>query len=269
MLHWFSVKTNSGQRWVGGFLIGSVVIALLLIGLYFIGYERPSWNPPSPSIGTTIKTTAKFLALGFGPIVASFWGLSVMAAFGILLPSAILVGVAVLSHQGLERQRAWGLLLFSGNLALFSLAMGYGRAGLVPILGGLPPRYVHLAVPPFLTAFFVWELYGLPKLRTAFQRGLLVLMCLLLPLNMMVGFQEWGKWYRQGMSAVEQDMLAGTPYDVLALTHRNFLIPWWNENELAGSMQMLQDGGIGPFAQRREKTFDSRNSIHKRSSVKN
>jgi hypothetical protein len=262
VLQWHAVKVNGGQRWISSFLIGTAVIALCLMGLYFVGYKRPTWNPTNPGIGATLKTTAKFLALGFGPVAAESWTLSVMVAFGFLLPSAAVAVLAVLRHQGLEKRRALGILLFFGNLALFALAIGWGRAGYISKVG-LPMRYVLLAVPTLCTAYFVWELYGSSKLRTVAQRGLLLGMCLLLPFNTVTGLLKWGNWYRRGMEAVEQDLLAGNPPSILAEEHRDFLIHWWDENQLAEGMQMLQDAGIGPFAQMQEEPVNSESSILK------
>lgn len=253
---WHGETSNGRRRIVGGLLIGAGAIALCLIGLYFVGYQRPSWNPPNPGIGATLKTAAMFVALGFGPVASKFWALFVMAAFGFLIPSAGVVVLAVLRHKGLERHRALGIVLFCGTLAVFSLAISYGRAAMVPKVG-LPMWYILLAVPAFGTAFLIWELYGQPKLRTIVQKGLLIAMGLLLPLNTAAGILMWGNWYQQGMKAVEQDLLAGTPPAVIAQRHRDFLIHWWDENQLVAHMQMLHDAGIGPFAQMQEERVRS------------
>ncbi|MEQ9232886.1 hypothetical protein [Coleofasciculus sp. E2-BRE-01] len=247
--HWRTSKTNGGRRWSSGFLMGTAAIALALVGLYFVGYQRPYWNPPSPGLGATLKTAAMFVALGFGPVASKFWAPFVMAAFGLLVPSAGVAVLAVLRYQGWERYRALGVLLFFGILAIFSLAMGYGRSGLVPT-AGMPMRYVLFAVPTFCTAFFIWELYGQPRYKILVQRGLLIVMCLLIPLNTAAGIIIWGNWYQQGMNAVERDWLAGTPASILAQRHRDFLVHWWDEKQLAEAIQMLHDAEIGLFAQR-------------------
>ena len=249
-LHLKVVKNSSGQRSLGGFLIGSAAIALCLVGLYFVGYQRPYWNPPSPGVGATLKTAAMFLALGFGPVAARSWKLSILVAFAVLVPSLGVAVKGVLRHQGLERHRALGVLLFFSSLIVFALAMGWGRSGLVPTVG-MPIRYVLLAVPTFCMAFFVWELYGSRQFRIVLQRGLLLGMCLLIPFNTMMGFQ-WRSWYLSGMQAVEQDLLAGSSPTLLAKHHKDFLIHWWDENKLAAHMQMLHDAGISSFAQMQE-----------------
>ncbi|MDH4231852.1 MAG: hypothetical protein OEW04_07455 [Nitrospirota bacterium] len=241
---------QDGKRWISGFLISSSAITILLALLYFIGYERPYWNPPSPGFGATLKTAAKFIALGLGPAAEKSWRLAVLAAAVFLVPGAVMALLGVVRHRGLERHRALGVFLFLGNLAVFALAMGWGRAGLVP-REGLPIRYVLLAVPAFCAAFFAWELYGPARLKTAAQTGLLLVMALLLPSNMTRGLY-WGEWYRNGMDAIEQDILSGTPRSTLAESHREFLIHWWDAKQLEKGMLMLQDAGMGPFSKVRE-----------------
>ena len=259
VLQWYAVKTNGGQRWTSGFLLGSAAIALCIIGLYFVGYQRPDWNPPSPGVGASLQTGAKFLALGFGPVAAKSWKLSIFVAFAVLVPSLGMAVRGVLRHKGLERHRALGVLLFFCMLAVFALAMGWGRSGLVPT-AGMPMRYVLLSVPTLCTAFFVWELYGSRRFRTLVQRGLLLGVCLLIPFNTMAGFQ-WRDWYLGGMNAVEQDLLGGTRRSLIAKRHREFLIHWWHEAKLAAHMQMLHDAGSGPFAKIRENPANPKTSI--------
>jgi len=260
VLHWRAAKPKGGRRWIGGFLIGSAAVALCLTGLYFVGYERPSWTPPNPGLGASLQAAIQFLALGFGPIARSSWVLSTMAAIGILLPSVGVAVLGVLGHKGLERHHALGVLVFFGSVVVFALAMGWGRAGAISIFGGWPIRYVLLAVPILCTAFFVWELYGPTKLRPAIQYGLFLGMCLLLPFNTIHGF-EWRNWYRNGTNAVKRDLLAGTPRSILAERHRDFLIHWWDEATLEAHIQMLHDAGIGPFAQMREDPVKPEDSI--------
>jgi len=83
-VRWRAVKTAGGD---GGFLIGSALVALLLVGLYLIGYERPAWTPPNPGIESRSRQRPSF-SIGFGPVARSFWMISVIAAICILLPSA-------------------------------------------------------------------------------------------------------------------------------------------------------------------------------------
>jgi hypothetical protein len=242
-------EASPARRWTGLFLRSSAVVALLLSGIYFIGYERPWWNPPSPSMEATLKTSAKFLALGFGPVAAESWVSSTITVVSVLLASTVVLVAGACRTQGAERRRALGLLLFLSSMVVLAFGMGWGRAGLVPQVG-MPMRYVLLAVPALCTSYFIWELYGPPFWRIIAQLGLLAIMGISLPINTQAGLL-WRNWYRQGMAAVERDLMAGTPRSVLAERHRAFLLHWDQDN-LASGMQMLHQAGIGPFRRLQE-----------------
>jgi hypothetical protein len=248
-LQWRLAEPTKARRSAGLFLLGSVATAILLTGTYFIGYAHPSWYPPSPSIVETLKTSAKFLALSFGPAAGKSWPLSILAVTGVLLLSVAVLVAGTLRAQGAERRRALGLLLFLSGIAVLALGVGWGRAAQVPTVG-MPSRYVLLAVPTLCVVYFIWELYGQPFWRNLVQMSLFIGMCILLPLNTQAGFQ-WRDWYRQGMDDFERDLIAGTPRSVLAEHHREFLLHWDQEG-LASGMQMLHEAGIGPFRQLRE-----------------
>ena len=254
-LHWRSKEGSAERKWIGRCLFGFVAAALLLAGLYFVGYERAAWNPPSPGLAATLKTSAKFLALGFGPAAARSWALSVLAAAAVLLSSAVLLSTAVLRLREAARRRAMGLLLFCGGLAILALAVGWGRAGLVSTVG-LPDRYTLLAVPAFCAAYFIWVLYGPRVSRRFVLTGLLVGMSLLAWPNTQAGF-AWRDWYVRGMSAFEQDLRAGVPRSVLAERHHTFLLHW-DQTKLESGLHMLKRAGIGPFQYMREQAGTTR-----------
>jgi hypothetical protein len=259
VVQWSRATTHDRPRWIGVFLIAAAAVALCLVGLYFVGYERPAWAPPNPGVRASLWAALQFLALGFGPIARSFWTPSTLAAIGVLLPTAAVAVLAVLRHRGLERHRALRMLAFFGSMVVYALAVGWGRAGAIEVYGGWPLRYVLLANLALCTVFFIWELYGPSKLRTVVQYGLFLAIFLLLPFNTVHGL-EWRNYYRNGMEAVEQDILSGTPRSVLAERHRDFLIHWWDVDTLEAHMQMLQDSGFGPFADVQEASVVSEDS---------
>jgi hypothetical protein len=238
-------RKKSGPRWISFFSIGSAAIALSLMFVYFVGYVRPAWNPPSPGYLETLKTASKFSALGLGPAASESWRLSAAVTAVFLVSAAIIAFLGLWRHKGGQRRRAWVIFLFFGNLIVFALAMGWGRAGLVPEMG-LPIRYVLLSVPALCTAFFIWELYGPARLRNVVQASLLFLMILLLPFNMLHGL-KWGNWYRSGMDKVKKDIDADATFMTVAERHRNFLIHWWDKDQLVKGMQMLRTAKIGIF----------------------
>lgn len=238
---------QEGPGWISPVLCTSAITAIVLTGFYFVGYETPSWNPPNPGIRESVKTALKFLALAFGPAAADSWKLSIMGILMMLLPTILLIIRAVWYQTGSDKFRAVGIFLFLANLGGLTLTMGWGRAGYVPTVG-LPIRYVILAVPALVTAFFIWELYGPSKFRSAFQNGLLVLMLILLPLNTHKGL-SWGQWYQGGMKTIREDIAAGHLRFEIADRHRDFLIHWWEKERLADHIHYLTQAGMGPFAQ--------------------
>jgi hypothetical protein len=247
-LYWRAAQTHQHRRWVGAVLIGSAVVALGFTGLYFLRYERPSWRPPDPTIAAALETAVKFLAIGFGPAVRSSWIPAVAAILGALAAGAFAAARAVLRSRGQERYRAFGVLLFVANIVLLALATGWGRATAIQsVYGQYPLRYVLMAAPALLVAFFAWELYGPTMLRAIIPGGLCIAMCLLLPLNTLHGL-NWLYWFSDRDTALERDLRAGIPAAILSERYRDLLLHWVEPDQIAGYMRMLRDAGIGPFA---------------------
>jgi hypothetical protein len=243
------VKRKGGRRWIGGFLIGSMVFALCLTAFYFVGYKSPSWQPPNPGLGASLGTAIKFLAIGFGPAAKNSWTMSIMAASVLLVPTAVVAIMGVLHNKRHERFRALSVLVFFGNVLIFALAIGWGRASAISgFYSTWPIRYVVLALPALFTAFFIWELYGPTKIRTAVQGALFLGMCILIPFNTIHGL-GWRDWFLEKDKSLKQDLLAGTSALVLAERHRKLLLNWIEPRELANYMRMLRESSIGPFAQ--------------------
>jgi hypothetical protein len=252
LVNWCVKDSKDKQRWAGIISISSAVIALVLIGIYFIGYKRSNFYVPSPGLETTLKTAAKFLAYSFGAVAGYSWDVFVLIAFGILIPTFGLVILAVLRHQGFERQRALAILLFCSVLGIFALSMGYARAGVIPSQG-FPIRYVIFAVPLLCTAFFIWEIYGPRKWQKIVHWGLFLGMSLLLPFNTLAGFQAFGNWYDNGMNSVLRDINAGMSICEISKRNREFLIHWSTDDELKKHIKMLYEDRVSLFAAIQQK----------------
>src|SRR5262249_46855785 len=148
----------------------------------FVGYKNPPYGAPTPGVGAALAATVKFLALSIGPAARSSWPLSTIATLAVVLTSAVILVFAALRHRDADKHRALGILVFFAGLGLFAVAMGWGRARVLPLWGGVwPTRYVLLAVPVLLIAFFIWEIFGPKRFRTAVQCGLCLGMLLLIP----------------------------------------------------------------------------------------
>ena len=246
---WRAATAGRPTRWIGGYWIGAAILSLAFTGLYFLRYTRPSWRPADPTIPQALETAAKFLAMGLGPAVRTSWALAIVALVGLLAAGAGVAALAVLRRNGQERYRALAILIFFGNIVLLALATGWGRATAIQsVYGQYPLRYVLMAVPALLVAFFAWDLYGPSKLRALLPTGLFVGICLLLPLNTLHGL-NWLYWFPDRDQALAQDLKAGYSAEVLAERHQGLLLHWVEPSEIARYMHMLREAGIGPFAQ--------------------
>jgi hypothetical protein len=256
VLRWRDERPRSGVSVTGALAIGSAAAVLALVAAYLLGYERPSWNPASPSPGATARTSLKFVAFGFGPAARDAWLVTSAAALGVLALAgrALLGGLA--SAWPTDRRRLLGLALLAGALVALALAMGWGRAGRVESSGRMSTRYALLAVPALCAAYFTAELYGSRGVRRLTQGALLVAAIGLLPMNTLVGVQR-RNWFERGMESVESDVRAGVPVDALADRHYRFLLPW-SRDDLAAGIRMLREDCVGPLAQ----VQDGRATVH-------
>lgn len=248
----FQLKEAGSNRKNGIILLSAIALTILIVIGYFIGYERPSWYPPSPSMAVTLKTSIKFMALAFGPVAEASWGLSGFLVIIIIISTGSLLFFTILKSRGTEFRRSMGLLLFLGGNIIFALALGYGRATMVPTLG-LPMRYVLLAVPLLIICYGSWEVYGYPLLRKVIQWGLFIIMFALIFHNTLKGL-AWKKWYLQGADTVLQDIKKGVPHSKLVARHQQFLLHW-NQHMLATGMQQLKQAGMGPLKYMKEDTI--------------
>ena len=220
------------------------VAALVLCGVYFIGYQASPWNGPSPGIVATLATTAKFVIYGLGPVTAKAW-----MVFGAVCAAVIVASLATLLHalraEDQEHIRIVGLLAFFAACGILAAALGWGRAGRVAELGRMSPRYALLAAPLLCAAYFSLLLYGSNRLRQVGPAALALLAALLFPLNTREGLKR-RDWFGTGMASFEHDLATGAPVDSLAQRHYQFLLHW-DEPLMAASMRQLRDAGFAPF----------------------
>ncbi len=245
-LAWVASSRVGGARWPGRAAAGAgALIAVLLCGVYFIGYQSSPWNAPSPGPAATLATSGKFLAFSVGPIAEKSWPL-----FGAVVAAILLACFAALAqalkHQPEERLRVLGLLAFLGAAVLLALAVGWGRAGRTAETGRMPTRYVLLAAPGMCAAYFTLLLYARGRGRRAGPPLLAAMMAVLFPLNTWLGLKR-RDWFGAGFAAFERDLAAGAPAVELARTHHGFMLHW-DEALMDASLHQLHQAGIGPFA---------------------
>ncbi len=112
-----------------------------------------------------MKTTIKFMALGFGPAGNSFsWSLFSIISLSLTFATSILLIKALFKFKEAEFRRCLAMFLFLLGSIVFALAIGWGRAPSVPFFG-MPIRYVMLALPALMVCYFSWFLYGSQTLK--------------------------------------------------------------------------------------------------------
>ena len=239
---WAGRRTGSAPlAWVAA--TGGVT-ALVLCGVYFIGYQASPWNGPSPGIAATLATTAKFVIYGLGPVTEKAWVVFGAIAGAVLVASLVTL-LRALRTEDEERIRIVGLLAFFAACGILAAALGWGRAGRVAELGRMSPRYALLAAPLLCAAYFSLLLYGSNRLRQVGPAALALLAALLFPLNTREGLKR-RDWFGAGMAAFEQDLATGASIDSLAQRHYQFLLHW-DEPLMAAGMRQLRDAGFAPF----------------------
>ena len=245
---------DPSRRRTGFTLLAFVGAALLLFGLYFIGWKAYPTFPdaPSPHFGVTIAASIKFLATSFGPWARQVWPFSGWAALAVLFTSA--VALLLTGRKDLrDRARVIGLGMFLCGLVLLALAVGKARGG-NPTLPW-EPRYVTLATLLWCSAYFVWGIYRPAATRRFAQRGLFLLILLQFVLNgWWWAHSSWWQYYRANMAAVQRDLVAGIPISRFAERHAEFLLPY-APKALPARVRMLQRAGIEPFRFLREDSL--------------
>jgi hypothetical protein len=238
------------DRRSGAILLGSSMVAILLMGVYFVGWQRPPWNPPSSGIHATLAYAAKFVAFGFGPGAGLSWRASEIAACLVLVSTGAILIAAFARSDPSERFRILALLLFAAGTVVLALAIGSGRAA----KGGMSTRYALLGVPTFCLAYFSWEIYGTPALRKVARVSFLLIVVVLLPFNTRVGIER-RNWFDRGFQALEHDLRSNVAAHVLAARHHAFLQQ--DETVLAAKIRMLRRARFGPFATLRDDASGS------------
>jgi hypothetical protein len=139
-------------------------------------------------------------------------------------------------------------------MVVFALMMGWGRAAVIGIYGGWPLRYVLLAVPVLLVAYFIWDLYGSKTMRLILQGGLFLGLIVSIPSNSQDGFW-WNYWYQKGVNEVKQDVAASASASTIADRHGEFLLHWMETGDLAARITMLEQAGMTLFGQSPAETL--------------
>ena len=233
---WLHARTSGASRRDACLLMGLAAAALLLVELYFIGWERVPWHPTGHSVHGMLENALRFATIGLGPATRALWPYSGFVTFLVSgLTGALLARVCW--REPRERGRAAGLLLFLGAMAALALAIGTRR-------NGFEPRYVLLAVPAWCCMYFAWSVYGSPRHERAARALFLALAGVVVWPNTRLG-ESYGQELRSHLAAFERDMAAGVPMHELIHRYGDHLHP--HHDIPTEYLPMLRRAGIGAY----------------------
>ena len=228
-------------------LIAFAAAALLLTGLYFLGYNKVPYHPSTHNPRIIVKTALRFLTMGFGPGVVGlsfedrlplrYWKFACFAIAGLLVLTFWTL-LTAWRKQPAERTRVSGLLCFLTAMVSLALGLGMGR-------NGFEIRYVTLSVPAICAIYFTWSLYGAPWLRSAVRVILFATTVLVLVPNTWWGWR-YADDLRSHLKAFEADMIAGSPpYQLVHDYAGTYLHP--HQLIVMDYLPFLRQAGVGAF----------------------
>jgi hypothetical protein len=215
--------------------------AIAVVGLYFVGYEKPWSHPPSAGVGPSLKTSFGVISSTLAASVSvdwwPYWGTGLIA---ILAASVACLGVAWVRSPA-DHLRTFGLLMFIGAIVALCLVMGWGRSGYPDEGGysGVCAYYGTLMLPSLCCVYFIWEIYRAPRFARFVQTSLFAVACVLWIPSHNAGLES-ARANRKQLEKIERDLRAGIPPAVLEAIY-------WEDVVSAASFEALQRKGIEPF----------------------
>ncbi len=158
-LLWVAVRVwrdpATKDRWTAVLAAALAILAYAYVVLYFVGYEKPGWHPPTPSLWASLGTGLRTLTMGLGHRAAALWPVSLCFVVSVGLAASLVLWHAVRRRPEV-RVRAVGLLLCLATLVALALVIGHGRAGL-GLQNGFNFRYTTLMCPLLLTVYVAFQ----------------------------------------------------------------------------------------------------------------
>ena len=155
-----------GKRLAGGLCLFFTLAAFLLLAAYLNGYKVGTLDMSGDegllqrTPRAVVKSTLRFLAVGFGPAVRypAFPTSGIIAA-GLVLAAIVCLAASLLRRSSAGHNHVLGLSCFLMGCLGITVAAGYSRAtfGDFYLFG---PRYAIASVPTMLGIYFVWEICG-------------------------------------------------------------------------------------------------------------
>jgi hypothetical protein len=232
---------DAAARRAARVLLSGAAGALVLTALYFVGFVRPPYHPPSPSIAASLRGALEVLSVSFGPFGAALWPWMALGVGLLAAATVVLLLAALRAHAG-ERTRALGLMAALAAVLALVGAMGVGRAGFGPG-SGFEARYALPCVPLLVALHLAWLLYGGAAAR-AVHAALFGLACAAYSLNVQHAV-AYGRARRAQADRLIEDVRAGVPPGAVARRHWREFYP--QAAIMARRLRMLEAAAQGPY----------------------
>ncbi len=224
--------------------VGLAVLVVGAIVLTFLGYTSPALHPPTPGIGSGLRSALLVLLMSAGPAGAMRHG-PLIGLFALLLALAgcVALGRAILAGR-VDRLRGAGVLAAVAAVLALGAGVGWGRAGLFadsPWAVTGVTRYVTLMAPVLCCASLAGTLAG----RRLVPYLLLAAVVVTLPANTRLGY-EAARWRADALDRLTADARHGVPPDELSATYRP-IVHAVDPELLSARLSMLRRARLGPY----------------------
>ncbi len=230
-----------GERLAARAALGLATAAVLLTGLYFVGYEPVPYHTRNPGVAGKLVEIARVLTVGLGTGVRHAWPLVAALAAALLALAASASWRAWRATPG-EHERAGGLLALLGALATLGAAIGLGR-------DGFEARYVTLLAPLWCCAYAALTLHAPTRPGLVGRGALCAATALLLWPNATAGLAH-ARDVRAGLGGLERDVARGASLDRVVARYGRWLHP--HHDVPLDYMPMLRRASVGAFQHLRD-----------------
>jgi hypothetical protein len=226
------------SRRLGLLILGLVGAALLLSGLYLVGWRSPGNGPTTMKPSAVVAHGLEVLALVFGAP-----GLAVAPWKSVVIPALLLTGGVVWLGAWVrrppERVVLLGFLAFLLAMGCLAGAIAWGRAEIVP-------RHATLLLPLGCCLYFLWVRYGGIAAAPTAQMTLLLLAALAFVPNMRSAIDN-GRSRRLALRDFETNLAYRVPPALLAECGADRVFPAAWKESVGRSLARLRDAGAAAF----------------------
>jgi hypothetical protein len=240
-------RSDQSFRRPGVFALLGAAGGVALVAAYFIGLTKTAYHTPPPGWDPVIYAAVNFLGLGMGPVThlmhePGYARVTILgcATVGLVAATSFLLISSFRYHDRRVPALALGGLL--GGMLCLAVGLAYGRAGMGNIMGA--SRYVTLAMPVPVTAYFAWVALSHGPGRRIVPHMLFTASVVFLVPTIRHA-DAIGGWHIVRMKRVEYDIKAGVPIGFLA--ERNKVVFPLGPDAFRSALLILKEHGARPF----------------------